>query len=84
MQADKLRTWLAAARAEYNPDPYRLRIVMEMVQLEFDMGELDTECMWDTIVLLPKGGGEYHNIRLVEVIWKVIAIIIDRSLKDSI
>ena len=38
---------------------------------------------WYTIVLIPKGSGEYHIIGLVEVLWKVIIINIDRCLSDS-
>ena len=48
------------------------------------MGEFATECTWDTIILLPKGGGNYHYIGMVEVIREVISIIINRRLEDSI
>ena len=41
------------------------------------------EFMWSTIVLIPKGSGEYHIIGLVEVLWKVIIINIDQFLSDS-
>ena len=37
---------------------------------------------WANIVLIPKGGGEYPKICLKEVIWKVIAIIINRHLAE--
>ena len=57
---------------------------MKIIQLEFDIGELALDCTWNTIILLPKGGGEYHVIGLVEVLWKVISIIIDRCLEESI
>jgi hypothetical protein len=36
-----------------------------------------------TLVLIPKGGGDYCSIRLLEPIWKVIEWVIDRKL-DSI
>ena len=42
------------------------------------------ECTWATYILIPKGGGEYHGIGLVEVIWKAIAIRIDQRLVDYI
>ena len=29
------------------------------------------------MVLIPKGGGEYHGICLMEVIWKVVAVILN-------
>ena len=42
------------------------------------------ECTWDTVVLLPKIGGKYHAISLVEDIWKAIAIINYWRLADYI
>ena len=41
-------------------------------------------CTWDTAILIPKEGGEYRVIVLVEVIWKFITIIFDHRLADSI
>ena len=66
------------------PDPSRWWISVKIIQLEFDIGELVLDCTRNTIILLPKGGGEYHVIGLVEVLWKVISIIIDRRLEESI
>ena len=57
---------------------------MGMVQLVFETGELVTKCIWATIFLLHKVGGEYCSIGLVDAIWNVIALIIDRYLADSI
>ena len=42
------------------------------------------EFIWDTNIILPKCRGKYRGIGLVEVIWKVIAIIIYQRLADSI
>ena len=71
-----------AVRAEENPEPSSLRIVMEMLQLAFDIEELAIECTWDNVILIPTGGGDYYSIGLVKVIWKVIFIIINRCLAD--
>ena len=57
---------------------------MKIIQLEFDIWELALDCTCNTVILIPKGGGEYHLLGLVEVLWKVISIIIDRSLAESI
>ena len=65
-------------------DPSRSWIAVEIIQLAFDIGELVLDCTWDTVILLPKGGGEYQGIGLVGVLWKVISIIIDRRLAESI
>ena len=66
------------AQAGENLDYYRWWIVVDIIQLLFGTGYFDTYCMWDTIVLIPKGNGEYHIIGLVEVLWKFIIINIDR------
>ena len=42
------------------------------------------DCTWYTVILLPKGRCEYQGIGLVGVLWKVISIIIDRRLAESI
>ena len=57
---------------------------MKIIQLEFDIWELALDCMCNTVILTPKGGGEYHVIGLVEVLWKVVSIIIERHMTESI
>eukprot|EP00978_Attheya_sp_CCMP212_P010592 scaffold25751_cov57-Attheya_sp.AAC.5 len=39
---------------------------------------------WSVMILLPKGGGDYRGIGLVEVVWKLIARIINARLKVTI
>ena len=55
-----LNMLLAAAQEEEKPDPSRWWISVKITQLEFDIGELALDCTWNTIILLPKGGGKYH------------------------
>ena len=31
--------------------------------------------MWQVVVQIPKGGGDYRDIYLMEVVWKVVAMI---------
>ena len=33
---------------------------------------------WKAVVLIPKGGGEYRGIGLVEVVWKEVVVILNR------
>ena len=40
--------------------------------------------MWQAVVMIPKGGKDYHGIGLVEVMWKVVAEILNRRLTASI
>ena len=39
---------------------------------------------WQTVVLIPKGKGDYRGIGLVEVMWKVVAVILNRRFTSSI
>ena len=40
--------------------------------------------MWQAVVLIPKGKKDYQGIGLVEVMWKVVATILNRHLTASI
>ena len=40
--------------------------------------------MWKVVVLIPKGEKYYRGIRLVEVMWKVVAAILNCRLTASI
>ena len=42
------------------------------------------EAMWQAVVLIPKGKQDYWGTRLVEVIWKVVAEILNCRLTASI
>ena len=47
-----------------------------MVHAAFQEGMLPEEETWKAVFLIPKGGGEYRCIGLVEVVWKVVTVII--------
>ena len=40
--------------------------------------------MWKVVVLIPKGKTDYRGTGLVEVMWKVVAAILNRRLTASI
>ena len=42
------------------------------------------ESTWQAVVMIPKGRPEYWGIRLVEVMWKVVAAILHCRLTASI
>ena len=58
--------------------------VATLVRANFGEGRLVEETTWWEMVLIPKGKGEYHNIGLVEVVWKVVAAILNLRLTASI
>ena len=42
------------------------------------------ETTWQVVVLIPKGKRDYRGIGLVEVMWKVVAVILNRRFTSSI
>ena len=57
---------------------------MDIVQTAFREGELAEEATWQAVVLIPKGKKDYRDIGLVEVIWKVVAAILNCRFTASI
>ena len=57
---------------------------MELVQTAFRDGDLAEEATWQAVVLIPKGKGDYRGIGLVKVMWKVVAVILNRRFTSSI
>ena len=57
---------------------------MEIVHTAFRERELAEEATWQAVVLIPKGKGDYRGIGLVEVMWKVVAVILNLRLTSSI
>ena len=55
-----------------------------MIQTAFRERELAEETTWQVVVLIPNGGKDYRGIGLVEVMWKVVAVILNRRFTSSI
>ena len=51
---------------------------MELVKLAFRDRVIPEEASWQAVVLIPKKVGYYRGIGLVEVIWKAVAVILNR------
>ena len=58
--------------------------VVALVRAYFGEGRLEEEAMWQEVVLILKGKGKYRVIGLVEVVWKVVAGILNCQLTVSI
>ena len=58
--------------------------MVELVQTAFWDRDLAEEDTWKAVVLIPKGKGDYRGIGLVEVMWKVVAVILNRRFTSSI
>ena len=97
MRAEHLKSWLAAARkaakdkttTEFTEsteptEAANWEMVVNLVHTSFREWRLAEEAMWKAVVLIPKGEKDYRGIGLVEVMWKLLALILSRRLKASI
>ena len=57
--------------------------MVSLVRAYFGEGRLEEEAMWQEVVLILKGKGKYRVIGLVEVVWKVVAAILNLRLTAS-
>ena len=93
MRAEHLKGWLAAAqrgekgettdkegggREDTREGAENWVRVVELVQTAFRDRDLAEEATWQAVVLIPKGKKDYRGIGLVEVMWKVVAAILNR------
>ena len=58
--------------------------MVDLVQTAFREGDLAEESTWQAVVLIPKGKNDYRGIGLVEVMWKVVAVILNNRFTYSI
>ena len=58
--------------------------MVDLVQTAFRDRDLAEEATWKAVVLIPKGKGDCRGIGLVEVMWKVVAVILNRRFTSSI
>ena len=70
MRLEHLQAWLVEAMRKERPDTANWDWVVDIINTVFMEGRLPDECMWQTVVLLPKGNGESRGVRFVEVLWK--------------
>ncbi len=56
------------------------RLLVGLIQAIWMQGKIPQQLTWVIVVLLPKGGGDYRVIGLLELLWKVVKRIMDRRL----
>ena len=87
MGAEHVKEWLQWIRKEEDPkqnsnqgagDSWRL--LMKLVTDVWETGTIPQQLGWVIFVLIPKGGGNYCRIRLLEPIWKIIERVMDQQL----
>ena len=59
-------------------------MVVDLIQLAFREGKLAEEATWKAVVLVTKGKIDYRGIGLVEVMWKLVAEILNFRITASI
>ena len=57
---------------------------MELLQTDFRDSVLVEEATWQAIIIIPKGGGEYHGIGIVGVACKAVEVILNIRFTTSI
>jgi hypothetical protein len=77
MQAEHIKVWLTdvVCKEKEQSDVglgEKWWIFVKLTQAVWEQGSIPEQMKWEIIVLLPKGGGDYRGIGLLEPFWKVI------------
>jgi hypothetical protein len=78
MKAEHLKEWLADITLEEREEGGveglgdRWWLFVELLQAIWTTGAVPTQITWMIVVLLPKGGGDYCGIGLLDPFWKVV------------
>jgi hypothetical protein len=79
MRAEHIKEWLHDVRREEDPEGQGAegtgdswRLFVWLVQAAWAHGVIPCQLLWSIVVLIPKGGGDYCGIGLLEPIWKCI------------
>ncbi len=90
MRTKHVKDWLLGVRREEDAkgqgapgDGDNWRLLAHLVPATWTYGIIPCQLLWIIVVLIPKGGGDYRGIGLLEPIWKVIKRVINCRL-DSI
>ena len=76
MRAEHLKEWLKGAKLEEDPEKGSNNVgagkeweaLLQLVQAVWEEGRIPTQLGWVVTVLIPKGGGDYCGIGLLEPI----------------
>jgi hypothetical protein len=88
MHAKHVKEWLHGVQWEEDPKGHGIdsagdnwRLFVQLVQAVWAHGTIPCQLLWIIVVLIPKGGRNYHGIRLLEPVWKFIERVIDHQLE---
>jgi hypothetical protein len=87
MRAEHVKAWLFGIWDEENPETSanavagdNWHLFTQLVQSAWTHGNIPCQLLWIIVVLIPKGGGDFRGIGLLEPIWKVLEQIMDLKL----
>jgi len=84
IRAEDIKQWLRGMIEEEEKGTEgagdKWRLFVKLIQTIWRTGVLPQQMYWVIIVLIPKGGGDYRGIGLIEPFWKVIECIMDDRL----
>ncbi len=80
MRAEHVKEWFWGIKREEDPagqggvpsNGDNWRLFAQLIQAAMTNGIVPCQLLWIIVVLIPKGGSDYHGIGLLEHIWKVI------------
>ena len=78
-----MKGWRKEANREKELVGRRLEMVVQLVQVMFRDGMVPVEIVWAKMAITPKWKREYRGIGLVDILWKVCAVVINCWLKSS-
>ncbi len=89
IRAEHIKAWLRGAKKEEDPEyganhigaGKSWREFVEISTSVWATGNIPQQLCWVVTVLIPKGGGEYRGIGLLELIWKVMERVMDLRLE---
>jgi hypothetical protein len=87
MRAEHIKEWLRDVQWEEVPKGQGAEgagdswcLFVGLVQAAWTHGVIPCQLLWIIVVLIPKGGGDYRGIGLLEPIWKCIERVINHQL----
>ena len=84
VRAEHLKEWVREAYREDHPHQGNWNRVVDLIQSCFRKRQVPSQMSWSTVVLLPKGNGDYQGIGLLEMSWKVIESIINWRIASKV